>query len=107
MRVSWAMRFFRALAAFILAASLGSASAQGPVRVDDQTLLVQVEDALSRAHSIAAADIRVHIREGVVTLTGFADTFEQALMAGSLAHRVRGVSAVHNGIRIPGHDLRA
>jgi len=101
------MNFFRAVAVFVLAASLGSGFAQGPVPVDDETILLQVEDALARAPSLAAADIRVDIREGVVSLTGFADTIEQAVMAGSLAHRVRGVSAVNNGIRISGRDFRA
>ena len=101
------MKYPRAVAAFFLAASLGTGLAQGPVPVDDETLLLQVEDALARAPSLAAADIRVDIREGVVILSGFADSIEQAVMAGSLAFRVRGVSAVHNGIRIPGRASSA
>src|SRR4051812_11623876 len=96
--VCWAMNYSRAVAAFVLAATLGTGFAQGPVPVDDETLFVQVEDALRRAPSLAAAHIRVDIREGVVTLSGFADSVEEAVMAGSLAHRVRGVSAVYNGI---------
>jgi osmotically-inducible protein OsmY len=94
------MNFSRALVAFLLAASLGTGFAQGPVPVDDETIFVQVEDALRRATSLAAADIRVEIREGVVTLSGSAGTVEDAATAGSLAWRVRGVSAVHNDIRI-------
>src|SRR5437763_757538 len=96
------MNYSRAMAAFVLAASLGSGFAQGPVPVDDETIFLHVEDALRRAPSLATARIRVDIRDGVVILSGFADTIEQAVTAGSLAFRVRGVSAVHNGIRTPG-----
>src|SRR5437868_9099602 len=98
--VCWAMKYSRAVAAFVLAASLGTGFAQGPVPVDDETIFVQVEDTLRRAPSLAAADIRVEIRDGVVTLGGCAGTVGDAAMAGSLAWRVRGVSAVHNDIRI-------
>ena len=100
------MKYSRAVAAFVLAAILGTGFAQGPVPVDDETILLQVEDALRRVPSLAAADIRVDIREGVVVLSGFADNVDEAAMAGSLAHRVRGVSAVHNDIRIAGRASR-
>jgi osmotically-inducible protein OsmY len=101
------MNFSRAVVAFLLAASLGTGFAQGPVPVDDETIFLQVEEALRRAPSLAGTDIRVDVREGVVLLSGFADSIEEAVTAGGLAFRVRGVSAVHNGIRIAGRSSRA
>jgi osmotically-inducible protein OsmY len=101
------MKIIRALVPLALAASLGTSFAQGPARVDDETLFVHVEDALQRAPSLATAEIRVDIREGVVTLSGFAESLEEVATAGSLARRVRGVSAVYNGIRIVSRPSRA
>lgn len=101
------MNYSRLLAAFVLATSLGTGFAQGPVPVDDETLLLEVEDALARAPSLGAADIYVDIRDGVVLLTGFASSVEEAVAAVGIASRVRGVRAVRNGIRMPGRSSSA
>lgn len=98
------MNYCRLLAAFVLATSLGTGFAQGPVPIDDETLLLEVEGALARAPSLAAADIYVDIRGGVVLLTGFASSIEEAVAAVGVASRIPGVRAVYNGIRMPGRS---
>ena len=94
------MNFSQASVAFLLAASLGTGFAQGPVPVDDETIFQHLEDALRRAPSLATAHIRVQVREGVVTLSGSASTIDDVSAAGRLAWRVRGVSGVQNDVRI-------
>ena len=89
------MNFHRTLAVLLLAASLcGGVAAQG---LDDETIFLAVEDALS-AHSLAGADITVRSRDGYVTLSGFAATMADIATAGRLASRVRGVTGVRNEI---------
>ena len=98
------MNFHRTLAVLLLAASLcGGVAAQG---LDDETIFLAVEDALS-AHSLAGADITVRSRDGYVTLSGFASTMENIAEAGRLALRVRGVTGVDNKIRVAVRPPRA
>jgi osmotically-inducible protein OsmY len=102
------MHLRRDLAVLLLAASLsGGVLAQVPVSVDDETLSVAVENALQSARSLAHADITVHIRDGFVTLSGFAATMEEIAEAGRLASRVRGVTGVKNKIRVAVPPSRA
>ena len=95
------MNFHRILAVLLLAASLsGGVHAQVPVALDDETIFAAVEDALHSAPSLADADITVRSRDGFITLSGFAATMEDVAQAGRLALRVRGVTGVHNKIRV-------
>lgn len=88
------------LAAVLLAASSGAALAQDPVPVDDETIFQQVEAAIRRSDTLAHAAIEVRAKDGLVTLSGVARTIEEIALAGSLAWRVRGVTSVHNDIRV-------
>ena len=95
------MHLRRDLAVLLLAASLsGGVLAQSEVSLDDQTISVAVEDALQSARSLVHADITVHIRDGFVTLSGFAATMDDIAEAGRLASSVRGVTGVKNKIRV-------
>ena len=49
---------------------------------------------------VDARAIGVSAKDGVVTLTGFVDTYGDKLSAGRIAKRVRGVRAVANGITV-------
>ena len=101
------MRFFLSiLAAFLLAASLGGALAQAPVPVDDETIFLQVESAIRGSDTLANAEIEVRAKDGMVTLSGSARTVEDIALAGSLAWRVRGVTTVHNDIRVANQPSR-
>ena len=89
------MNFYRTLSVLFLVASLcGGVAAQG---LDDETIFLAVEDALS-ARSLAGADITVRSRDGYITLSGFAATMADIVTAGRLASRVRGVTGVRNEI---------
>ena len=102
------MSLQRTLAVLFLAATLsGGVLAQGVAPVDDETIFLAVEAALEHAPSLAASDIEVASRDGVVTLTGVAATMAHIATAGRLAARVHGVSAVHNRIRVADRPSRA
>jgi osmotically-inducible protein OsmY len=46
-------------------------------------------------------EIGVTVKNGVVTLTGFVDSYTKKYAAQEAAHRVRGVKAVANDIEVP------
>ena len=80
--------------------SVGGALAQDPVPVDDETIFQEVDGAIRGSDTLARADIEVRAKDGIVTLSGFARTSEDAALAASLASRVRGVTTVQNDIRV-------
>lgn len=94
------MNLPRITAALLLAAALGTALAQDPIPVDDETIFSAVESAIGAAASLAASDIHVRARDGAVTLSGTARTAQDIAFAGRLAARVHGVNGVTNHIRI-------
>src|ERR1700730_1288214 len=57
---------------------------------------------------VAPNEVGVSVKEGVVTLTGWVDTYVKRWAAEDAAHRVRGVKAVANDIevRLPSTDER-
>jgi osmotically-inducible protein OsmY len=65
---------------------------------------VQVRDAVVRQldwdPQVDASDIGVAARDGVVTLTGFVDSYAGKLAAERVAKRVRGVRAVANEVTV-------
>ena len=91
----------RSLAVLVLVAGLcGAAAAQVRGGVDDERIFIAVEQALQDARALAGAHITVQSRDGFVTLGGFAATAAEVAAAGRVASRVRGVTGVHNEIRI-------
>ena len=70
-------------------------------QLHDAVRLQLDEDPSMRAH-----DIAVVASEGVITLTGFVDTYAEKIAAEAAAKRVRGVRAVANDIEVKVRDER-
>lgn len=96
------------LAAFALAAcGTSTTTAEGEPKsaagayVDDATVTAKVKTAIASDVGVkAAANVNVETHQGVVQLSGFADSDEQASRAVSAAKKVGGVRSVKNDIRI-------
>jgi osmotically-inducible protein OsmY len=74
----------------------------------DQQIQRDVLDELKWDARVQPNEIGVAVKDGVVTLTGWVDSFTKKWAAEEAAHRVRGVKAVANDIevRIPGSSER-
>ena len=69
--------------------------------VDDATVTAKVKTAIATDVGVkAAANVNVETHRGVVQLSGFADSDEQASRAVTAAKKVGGVRSVKNDIRI-------
>ncbi len=69
--------------------------------VDDATVTAKVKTAIATDVGVkAAANVNVETHRGVVQLSGFADSGEQASRAAQAAQKVSGVRSVQNDIRI-------
>jgi hyperosmotically inducible protein len=69
--------------------------------VDDATVTAKVKTAIASDVGVkAAANVNVETHRGVVQLSGFADSDEQASRAVTAAKKVGGVRSVKNDIRI-------
>ncbi len=68
--------------------------------VDDKALAVDVKAALMASAALNATTIEVSARDGVVTLSGTANTSTRRDLAGYLALRVDGVAGVRNRIAV-------
>jgi hyperosmotically inducible protein len=69
--------------------------------VDDATVTAKVKTAIATDVGVkAAANVNVETHRGVVQLSGFADSGEQAGRAVEAAQKVGGVRSVQNDIRI-------
>jgi osmotically-inducible protein OsmY len=66
----------------------------------DKDIKHDVEDELQWDPDIEAADIAVAVKDGVVTLTGFARSYSQKWQAEADAKRVKGVVAIANDIEV-------
>jgi hyperosmotically inducible periplasmic protein len=68
---------------------------------DDATVTAKVKSAIATdAGARTAAAVNVETYRGVVQLTGFVDSEDQATRAVSAAKKVQGVRSVKNDIRI-------
>ena len=85
----------------------GRAQAQDKAPFGDAAITQWVESALQKDPVLKFMDIKVQTQNGVVSLSGFVRSLEDAAKAGTLAHDVRGVSAVRNGLRIANRPSRA
>lgn len=93
------------LVAFTFAAN--RAEAQDPPGSADFTISKRVESALAQDRALRDMAIYVETQDGVVNLSGFVRSLEQAAKAGDLARAVRGVMAVRNGLRLADRPSRA
>lgn len=78
----------------------GVAPAAARAPVDDRMLAVNVKAALMASAALNATTIEVSAKEGVVTLSGTTNTSTRRDLAGYLALRVDGVTAVRNRIAV-------
>jgi osmotically-inducible protein OsmY len=74
----------------------------------DSDLKRDVEDELRWDPKVDATDIAVAVKDGIVTLTGFAPSYLDKVEAGEAAKRIAGVIGLVNAIevRLPGRDQR-
>jgi len=69
--------------------------------VDDATVTAKVKTAIATDVGVKAASaVNVETYRGVVQLSGFADSDDQASRAASAAKKVNGVRSVKNDIRV-------
>jgi osmotically-inducible protein OsmY len=69
--------------------------------VDDATVTAKVKTAIATDVGVkAASNVNVETYRGVVQLSGFADSDDQASHAANAAKKVNGVRSVKNDIRV-------
>jgi hyperosmotically inducible protein len=69
--------------------------------IDDATVTAKVKTAIASDVGVkAASNVNVETYRGVVQLSGFADSDEQASKAVGAAKKVNGVRSVKNDIRV-------
>jgi len=68
--------------------------------VTDKQLQEAVQDELAFEPGIRSTDIGVTVRDGVVTLTGFVDSYTEKFDAERVAKRVFGVKALANDLEV-------
>jgi osmotically-inducible protein OsmY len=101
-------RKFLAAAAVAALAGLGACASsreadgkRGAADTDDAALTAKVKSAIATdAGAKTASAVNVETFRGVVQLTGFVDSQEQATRAISAAKKVQGVRSVKNDIRL-------
>ena len=93
----------------VLAATfgVGALHAQGKGGGSDAAITRQIEHGLARDAVLRNMEIYVETLDGVVNLTGFVRTLEDIARAGAVARRVKGVSAIRNGLRVADRPSRA
>ena len=76
----------------------GSRTAGGVV--DDSVITAKVKMALAADSTVAAHEVNVETREGVVQLAGFVDNSTQKQQATEVARRIAGVKQVDNQLEV-------
>ena len=103
------MRTWLTAAVAALALGLGACASSGDSReprsagefTDDAAVTAKVKTAIATdAGAKTAAAVNVETHRGVVELTGFVDSDDQASRAVSAAKKVQGVRSVKNDIRL-------
>ncbi len=85
---------------------LGVRPPAGTAVPSDEALRHQIEQALLWNANLHAADIRVSVAAGVVTLEGFVGTYWKKMHAEDVAAQFRGVVGIENKLTIvPTHDV--
>lgn len=91
-------KFAAALAAIFLATSVTSVAVADDAK--DAALTVRVKTALAGDSALAARNIEVETRDGVVQLSGFVDSEDQRTAALMRARSVQGVQEVRNDLSL-------
>jgi len=88
---------------FVLIAGLAGCASSGEktgAYVDDAWITSKVKSEMVANKSVHARDINVTTTQGVVTLSGTAETWDEANKAVEIAHGVKGVKQVENDIHV-------
>lgn len=76
-------------------------------KIDDASITTQVKFALLAHRPTSAAHTKVMTMDGVVTLSGEADSDAEKSLAGQLAQGIRGVQSVTNDMTVKSGDMTA
>jgi hyperosmotically inducible periplasmic protein len=79
---------------------VGEGSRSAGEAVDDTVITAKVKTALATDPTVAAHQVNVETREGVVQLAGFVDSGEQKEKASELTRRIAGVKQVDNQLEV-------
>lgn len=102
-------RSILAITAAVALAMSGCATTSGPEAeketagqyMDDATVTARVKTAIAADVGIkAASNVNVETYRGVVQLSGFADSEDQAARAVTSAKKIKGVRSVRNDLRV-------
>ncbi len=94
------------LVAVALLAACASVDVDRAATLDDATITAQVKTAILREPNLRILPIRVQTTNGIVQLSGFADTTQKSALAAELASSITGVKTVQNSIIIRSRDSR-
>lgn len=78
----------------------GDASDKAGVQMDDATITTKIKAAFLAETMISSLDINVNTMDGVVTLTGSADSLASSQKAAEIAGNMAGVKNVENELVI-------
>lgn len=95
-------KYLVALTALTLTSAVAWADNGSSQPVKDSYITTKVKAELAADHETKARDIHVSTVNGVVILTGVAHSEAEKDRAKRDAWRVKGVTAVHNDIKVPG-----
>jgi hyperosmotically inducible protein len=79
---------------------VGEGSRSAGEVVDDTVITAKVKTALAADSTVAAHEVNVETRDGVVQLAGFVDKPEQKSQATEVARRIAGVKQVDNQLEV-------
>jgi hyperosmotically inducible periplasmic protein len=68
--------------------------------IDDNVITAKIKTAMARDPVVAAHEVNIDVRQGVVQLAGFVDSSEQKSRAGEIAREVEGVDRVDNQLEV-------
>ena len=80
-------------------ANTGSGQKTG-AHVDDSWITTKVKSEMIADNDVKAQNINVDTVNGVVTLTGTAETWQESNKAAEIARGIHGVTTVENDIRV-------
>ncbi|MDQ6684025.1 MAG: BON domain-containing protein [Pseudomonadota bacterium] len=81
-----------------LDARAAEATARAGEKIDDAALTAKIKSALLVEPSVKSLDIKVETQDGVVTLSGVADSAANAALVARVARETNGVKSVRNNV---------
>ncbi|HWL61269.1 MAG TPA: BON domain-containing protein [Steroidobacteraceae bacterium] len=75
--------------------------------VDDASLLAKIKSSMLRSPEVEGLDVNVDVKDGVVTLSGSADTQTERSNAEKIARNADGVKRVENRITVKPDEVNS